>query len=116
MTRSSIFKTSTNSLPTIQLDTGYTINVITSSSSNAEVAFVSRMFAPAAGCPEDHVCGSAHCLLTPYWSKKLDKGENQMIAHQVSERGGVLKVAWKQSEGLLAIAGQAIAVMKGELL
>ena len=32
------------------------------------VDFVSRMFAPAIGIPEDPVTGSAHCVLAPYWS------------------------------------------------
>ncbi|CAF1393610.1 unnamed protein product, partial [Didymodactylos carnosus] len=36
-----------------------------------EVDFVSRFFAPSAGVPEDPVCGSAHCTLTPYWAERL---------------------------------------------
>ncbi|CAF2646500.1 unnamed protein product [Rotaria sp. Silwood2] len=35
-----------------------------------EVDFVSRFFAPSAGVPEDPVCGSAHCTLTPYWAER----------------------------------------------
>ena len=37
--------------------------------------FVSRFFAPGAGIPEDPVTGSAHCTLTPYWAKRLDKAK-----------------------------------------
>ena len=53
-----------------------------------EVDFVSRFFAPGEGIPEDPVTGSAHCTLIPYWSKRLHKTE--MVARQLSRRGGVL--------------------------
>jgi PhzF family phenazine biosynthesis protein len=48
--------------------------------------FVSRFFAPAKGILEDPVTGSAHCSLTPFWSKRL--GLKTMKARQVSPRGG----------------------------
>ncbi|XP_058740995.1 uncharacterized protein LOC131613333 [Vicia villosa] len=35
--------------------------------------FYSRYFSPKFGINEDPVCGSAHCGLGPYWSKKLGK-------------------------------------------
>jgi PhzF family phenazine biosynthesis protein len=44
-----------------------------------EVDFVSRFFAPAAGIPEDPATGSAHCTLTPYWSKRLGKKQLQRM-------------------------------------
>ena len=50
--------------------------------------FVSRFFAPEKGVPEDPVTGSAHCALTPYWSRRLDK--KTLRARQVSPRGGDL--------------------------
>ena len=50
--------------------------------------FVSRFFAPQSGIPEDPVTGSAHTTLTPYWSERLNK--NEMLAWQLSERGGIL--------------------------
>lgn len=53
-----------------------------------KVDFVSRMFAPNSGIDEDPVTGSAHTVLTPYWSEKLNK--KKLIAHQVSKRGGEL--------------------------
>ncbi|MDZ7683302.1 MAG: PhzF family phenazine biosynthesis protein [Fodinibius sp.] len=40
-----------------------------------EVDFVSRFFAPSAGVDEDPVTGSAHTMLTPYWSQRLNKKE-----------------------------------------
>ena len=50
---------------------------------------VSRFFAPDNGVPEDPVTGSAHCSLTPYWSKRL--GKKTLKARQVSPRGGDLE-------------------------
>ncbi|MCP4327783.1 MAG: PhzF family phenazine biosynthesis protein [Alphaproteobacteria bacterium] len=50
------------------------------------VDFVSRFFAPKAGIPEDPVTGSAHCVLTPYWSARL--GKKDLVAKQISRRGG----------------------------
>ena len=53
------------------------------------VDFVSRFFAPAIGIDEDPVTGAAHCILTPYWSNKLNK--DKLDARQISSRIGVLK-------------------------
>lgn len=53
-----------------------------------ESDFVSRFFAPALGVHEDPVTGSAHCALTPYWSKRLDKAT--LNGRQISTRGGEL--------------------------
>ena len=52
------------------------------------VDFVSRFFVPKAGIAEDPVTGSAHCTLVPFWAKRL--GRSQLVAHQVSSRGGEL--------------------------
>jgi PhzF family phenazine biosynthesis protein len=52
------------------------------------VDFVSRLFAPAQGIPEDPVTGSTHCTLIPYWAEKL--GKTVLSARQVSARGGAL--------------------------
>jgi predicted PhzF superfamily epimerase YddE/YHI9 len=48
--------------------------------------FVSRYFAPAKGIPEDPVTGAAHCMLVPYWAKRL--GKIAFRAFQASRRGG----------------------------
>ncbi len=50
--------------------------------------FVSRFFTPQATILEDPVTGSAHCSLTPFWSKKLKK--NKLFAKQISKRSGEL--------------------------
>ena len=50
--------------------------------------FVSRTFFPKIKINEDPVCGSAHCNLIPYWSRRLNKPT--LVAFQASPRGGVL--------------------------
>jgi len=49
---------------------------------------VSRTFAPKLNIVEDPVCGSGHCHIVPYWSKRL--GKQELIAYQASARGGML--------------------------
>lgn len=73
--------------------------------------FVSRFFAPAAGVDEDPVTGSAHTMLTQYWSQRLDKDE--LVGRQVSRRGGT--VYCYQKEGRVEISGEACTVIKGEM-
>ena len=50
---------------------------------------ISRVFVPGAGVNEDSVTGSAHAVLTPFWTNKL--GHDSFTAHQASKRGGTLK-------------------------
>jgi PhzF family phenazine biosynthesis protein len=85
--------------------------IVTSRAEDHEIDFVSRFFAPAVGVNEDPVTGSAHCVLAPYWAEKLDKKE--MIAHQVSARGGILRIAARGDR--VEISGQAVTVIRGEL-
>jgi PhzF family phenazine biosynthesis protein len=49
---------------------------------------VSRFFAPYYDVPEDPVTGSAHCALTPFWAKRLNR--KTLKARQASARGGDL--------------------------
>jgi PhzF family phenazine biosynthesis protein len=71
--------------------------------------FVSRYFAPSYGIPEDPVTGSAHCSLTPYWTKRL--GKSELHARQLSERGGEL---WCELKGdRVTLKGQAVLTMQG---
>lgn len=86
--------------------------ILTCRSENKDYDFLSRFFAPAKGVMEDPVTGSAHCVLTPYWSKKLNK--KTMKAFQASERGGQLTVTLEGDRVL--IAGQAVTVLSGNLL
>jgi PhzF family phenazine biosynthesis protein len=85
--------------------------IVTSRATTSGVDFVSRFFAPAAGIDEDPVTGSAHCCLVPYWSEKLGKAE--FVAHQLSERGGVLHLT--RAADRVRLRGQAVTVFRGEL-
>ena len=71
---------------------------------------MSRFFGPAVGVPEDPVTGSAHCTLTPYWSKRL--GKKRLQARQISARGGSLRCEDRGER--TAIAGRAVLVLRGE--
>lgn len=73
--------------------------------------FVSRFMAPVAGRAEDHVTGFAHCLLGPYWAKRL--GKTHLVAYQASERGGTLHIDIVGSRVILG--GQAVTIVRGEL-
>ena len=86
--------------------------IVTSRATTAGYDFVSRFFAPRAGVPEDPVTGSAHCALTPFWSERLDRTE--MTAYQASPRGGVIRV--RLAGDRVMLAGQAVTVLRGELL
>ena len=86
--------------------------IVTSRSGTAGYDFVSRFFAPRAGVPEDPVTGSAHCALTPFWSERL--GRTTMTAYQASARGGVVRV--RLAGDRVVLGGQAVTVLRGELL
>lgn len=54
----------------------------------AEYDCVSRVFAPKYGMNEDPVTGSTHCMIAPYWSRRLSKPN--ITAFQASSRTGIL--------------------------
>jgi PhzF family phenazine biosynthesis protein len=86
--------------------------IVTSRASTPGYDFVSRFFGPSVGVPEDPVTGSAHCVLSPFWSKRL--GRPRLIGYQASPRGGVVRV---QLDGeRVRLGGQAVTIMRGELL
>ncbi len=73
--------------------------------------FVSRFFAPRFGIPEDPVTGSAHCALTPYWARALDR--TSLHAKQLSSRGGDI---FCRDEGeRIKIAGTAVLYLQGTI-
>jgi PhzF family phenazine biosynthesis protein len=86
--------------------------IVTGRASTGGHDFVSRFFAPRVGVDEDPVCGSAHCCLGPYWAEKL--GRNSLSGHQVSCRGGVVKVRVEGSR--VVLIGHAVTVLRGELV
>jgi PhzF family phenazine biosynthesis protein len=94
-------------------------HVITTDSPTGDEFFVSRMLCPKINVVdgEDPVCGSAHGLLTPYWSAKKGFTPGQLLkATQVSPRGGKLRVAWAKNEDVVRLQGQVFTLTKGEFL
>jgi len=85
---------------------------VSARSSDRTYDFVSRFFAPAVGVDEDPVTGSAHCLLGPFWGRKLDK--ERLVGFQASRRGGVVRV--QNAGDRTFLEGGAVTVMSGELL
>ncbi|HWR03653.1 MAG TPA: PhzF family phenazine biosynthesis protein [Humidesulfovibrio sp.] len=78
---------------------------------DGEYDFVSRVFCPEVGIPEDPVTGSAHSLLTPFWAERL--GKTKFNAYQASRRGGRLFCELKGER--VRIAGRAALYMRGEI-
>ncbi|RHN79692.1 putative trans-2,3-dihydro-3-hydroxyanthranilate isomerase [Medicago truncatula] len=76
--------------------------------------FYSRFFAPKIGVNEDLVCGSVHCGLASYWSKKL--GKCDLKAYQTSTRGGAIDIHLDEQKQRVFLRGKAIIVMEGCVL
>lgn len=86
--------------------------MVTAETDDQKFDFCVRCFAPGFGIDEDPVTGSAHCALVPFW--KMKTGRNDFISHQVSQRGGILKVSMKDDR--VEISGHAITVFRTEIL
>jgi predicted PhzF superfamily epimerase YddE/YHI9 len=86
--------------------------VVTAPGDKPGIDFVSRVFGPAVGVPEDPVTGSAHCALSPYWSAEL--GREDLVGEQASARGGIVRVSLQGERVILA--GQAVTTVRGELV
>jgi len=99
----------------IMEETGYPSNIITARSSDPNVAFISRVFHPLKGVDEDPVCGAAHSVLVPFWSKQLGFGEDPVAAMQVSPRGGGLGVQWDKSTETVTLRGSSRLTMSGHM-
>jgi len=88
-------------------------NVVATAPAAADSAFdvASRWFGPCSGINEDPVTGSAHCTLAPYWFERL--GKTELLARQVSKRGGTLHLALAEDGERLLISGPAALYMEG---
>lgn len=73
---------------------------------------VSRVFCPELGIMEDPVTGSTHCMIAPYWSKKLNKKE--LVCFQASERTGELFCIVNGEK--VSVTGNAVLFGKAEIL
>jgi PhzF family phenazine biosynthesis protein len=85
--------------------------VIVTAAGDGTYDFISRYFAPAKGIPEDPVTGAAHCMLAPYWAKRL--GKTEFRAFQASRRGGemICRLAGDRTE----LEGSCIFYLEGEV-
>ncbi len=72
--------------------------------------FISRYFAPAKGIPEDPVTGAAHCMLAPYWAKRL--GKTEFRAFQASRRGG--EITCRVVGDRVEVEGTCVFYLEGE--
>jgi PhzF family phenazine biosynthesis protein len=85
--------------------------VIVTAPGDGAYDFISRYFAPAKGIPEDPVTGSAHCMLAPYWARRL--GKSEFRAYQASPRGGevICRLAGDRTE----LEGSCVFYLEGEV-
>ena len=60
--------------------------ILSSPGSHSDI--YSRCFYPGCDVPEDPVTGSAHCVIAPYWSERLNK--KKIHAYQGLKRQGEL--------------------------
>ena len=87
------------------------LGVIATAPGDGEADFVCRCFYPKLNVPEDPVTGSAHSNLIPLWAEKL--GKTEMISHQISARGGVLRC--RLAGERVRISGKAALYLQGEI-
>jgi predicted PhzF superfamily epimerase YddE/YHI9 len=73
--------------------------------------FVSRYFAPHVGIDEDPVTGSAHCVLVPFWARRL--GRPSLTGRQISRRGGTVHAEDRGARVLLS--GRTQLYMEGRI-
>ena len=85
--------------------------VIVTAPGEGDYDFVSRYFAPAKGIPEDPVTGAAHCMLAPYWAKRLSK--SVLRAYQASPRGGEMICRAKGDR--VELEGSCVFYLEGEV-
>ncbi|XP_044339885.1 uncharacterized isomerase BH0283 isoform X2 [Triticum aestivum] len=76
--------------------------------------FFTRLFCPKFGMDEDPVTGSIHCVLGPFWGRKL--GKQKLTAFQASPRGGTLYLELDDANRRVKIQGETVTVMSGTLL
>jgi len=85
--------------------------VVVTAPGEGGVDFVSRFFAPSLGVDEDPVTGSAHCVLAPYWAKRL--GRKSLKARQLSARGG--DIACEVAGDRVLLAGKVALYLEGAI-
>lgn len=86
--------------------------VVTAPGRHAGEDFVSRFFAPGMGIDEDPATGSAHCLLVPYWARRL--GRVKLDATQLSARGA--QFACLLDDERVWMSGKVQPYLKGQIV
>jgi len=94
----------------------FDVIMLTAVGTEPSTTFVSRVFAPSFGVPEDPVTGSAHCVLGPYWHAKLKLEDGAvMVARQASRCGGKMEVVWEREKETCKLRGSAVVATSGKL-
>jgi PhzF family phenazine biosynthesis protein len=81
-------------------------------SGDEDVDFVSRVFLPSVGIPEDPVTGGGHTALAPFWARRL--GRDELVGYQASARGGLVRTRLKNER--VELTGRAVTVIDGALV
>ncbi|MGP4019390.1 PhzF family phenazine biosynthesis protein [Saccharopolyspora sp. 5N708] len=90
--------------------------IVTAPGDRPGIDFVSRVFAPQVGIPEDPVTGSAHCTLAAWWAAKLQRDVHgtTFVGEQASPRGGIVQMALRGNR--VGLRGRAVTILRGDLL
>jgi len=86
--------------------------LIVTAKGEGDFDFTSRYFAPAKGVDEDPVTGGAHCMLAPFWARRL--GKQAFVARQASRRGGTVRCAVQG--GRVRLEGGCVFYLQGEVV
>lgn len=86
--------------------------VATAPSDRREYDCVSRVFVPELTMMEDPVTGSSHCMIAPYWFRRLKK--EKLVCFQASERSGILYAEDKGER--IILSGKAVLFSEGNIL
>ena len=97
--------------PDLRLIADVPFNAVIPTAPGDDVDFVSRVFAPRLGIPEDPVTGAAHTGLAPFWANRLNK--NKLVARQVSSRGG--RVVCEVKGGRVILGGRTEIFARGTI-
>jgi PhzF family phenazine biosynthesis protein len=95
------------------LNTKYRGLSVSAASNDDSYDFYSRSFFPTLGVNEDPVCGSAHCLISVYWSNI--KNKSTLKARQASLRGGNVYIKLNEDKSRVSLSGYCAMYMKGTI-
>ena len=73
---------------------------------------------PVTGVMEDHVCGTAHALMMPYYAAQADVDivpGKEAFVRQVGPRGGDLWVTLDEENEVIRLRGNAKLFSRGEI-